>query len=326
MSDGYRPDNKIAIYQLALAMVRWFGVMWAYHHSYCPFWLYSIVQGLNVMHIFIIYHDCGHNSFFSNSQANYWCNLILSWWIGTPLYWVIYHKLHHGRSGDLSKKPKEWNDTIFFTVEQYQALPTWQRLAYRIFRDPLVFFSAVPYLNWYVKYRIPFSFNPSTTEVSRQYVFFHSLLNTIGVALVFLLAHTVTGVTFYGYFFGVANGALFGMILFHMQHSFNPSFVTRSNWNLRSSALSGSSMVTIPFFLKSWTMGIEYHHIHHYSTVIPGYKLQRCHEEGEKKAKDMWKDLNVLGYAQMFECLKFTLYDDKAQLFRSFGDVEAAPA
>jgi omega-6 fatty acid desaturase (delta-12 desaturase) len=252
--------------------------------------------------------------------------LFLSFFIGTPLYWTKSHKLHHGRSGNLSKKPKEWNDTIFFTVEQYNQLPVWQRWAYRIFRDPIFFFLLGPYLNWYVKYRIPFSFNPSTKEITKEFVFFHSILNSVGILFIYYLAVSLTGISFLGYFLGVANGALFGMMLFHMQHSFNPSFVTKTNWNLRSSALSGSSFLTIPWFLKSWTMGIEYHHIHHFSTSIPGYKLQQCHEDGEKKNKNLWKELNVLGYSQMFECLKYTLYDDKTNLFKSFAEAAAQPS
>jgi len=317
----YRSDNFMACYQLLLAFVRWTGTLYAYDKGYLPFLIYSIIQGLNVMHIFIIYHDMGHNSFFTNATANYLGNLVTSFFIGTPLYWVISHKLHHSRSGDLRLLPKEWNDTIFFTVKQYKELPAWQAWVYRILRDPLLFFSMGPYLNWYVKYRIPFSFNPPSKEISRQYVFVHSIMNSIGVLAVFLFANWLTGVSFLGYFLGNANGALFGMILFHMQHSFNPSYVTKVNWNLRSSALEGSSLLTIPWFLKSWLMGIEYHHIHHYSTVIPGYKLQQCHEEGLQKDKDMWKGLIVLDYPDMLQCMKYTLYDEKDSKFKSFGEV-----
>jgi len=232
---------------------------------------------------------------------------------------VTYHSLHHRRSGDLSKKPKEWNDTIFFTVEQYKVLPTWLKTAYRLFRDPFVFFSIVPYLNWYVKYRIPVSFNPPTQELTRIQVFFHSVINTFGIYLIFSLAQFLTGIGFYSYFLGLSNGALFGMILFHMQHSFNPSYVVKEKWNLRNSALRGSSLLTIPWWMKTWTMGIEYHHIHHYSTVVPGYRLQQCHEEGLKKDKLMWDGLNELSYPQMLESMKFTLYDDKKEIFVGFN-------
>lgn len=172
MHEDYKPDNWMACYQLVLGLGRWAGSIFLYVHGILPFWLFSIIQGLNVMHIFIIYHDMGHNSFFTNAKLNYYGNLFLSWFVGTPFYWVIYHKLHHGRSGDLSKKPKEWNDTIFLTVEQYKELPSWKQWVYRVVRDPIFFFTVVPILNWYVKYRIPFSFNPPTKEVSRSLVFF----------------------------------------------------------------------------------------------------------------------------------------------------------
>lgn len=81
-------------------------------------------------------------------------------------------------------------------------------------------------------------------------------------------------------------------------------------------------------------MGIEYHHIHHYSTKVllafililmfkvPGYLLQKCHEEAPE---GLWKDITILSYSDMLSGLKYTLYDEDAQKFISFDEVDETP-
>jgi hypothetical protein len=69
-------------------------------------------------------------------------------------------------------------------------------------------------------------------------------------------------------------------MVFHNQHSYNPSYVVdNENWNMTDSGLKGSSFIQIPYLLKYFTGGIEYHHIHHFNSKIPNYNLQSYHEE-----------------------------------------------
>ena len=46
-------------------------------------------------------------------------------------------------------------------------------------------------------------------------------------------------------------------------------------WKQKDSGIHGSSFIQIPFFFKYFFMGIEYHHIHHMNSKIPGYNLQK---------------------------------------------------
>lgn len=232
------------------------------------------------MHLFVVFHDMGHNSFFTNTTLNKIGSWILSCWVLTPLYWQLYHKVHHGISGDLNE---QWNDSIFYTVEQYNALPKWKQLSYRILRTPIIFFCVGPVLKWFIMYRIPYNFDKPHRELNAFKVFVQSTVNTIGCLLVFSFANATTGLQFWKYVLCQIVGSWFGMLLFHFQHSYNPSYTSRTGWNMRDAALHGSSFQTIPEIMKSWTMGIEYHHIHHYSTQVPGYLLRKCHEDGEKK-------------------------------------------
>ena len=56
------------------------------------------------------------------------------------------------------------------------------------------------------------------------------------------------------------------------------------------SALLGSSFIQIPFWLKYFTDGIEYHYIHHINSKIPNYNLHAYHEEVINK-NDMYDNI-----------------------------------
>eukprot|EP01126_Amoeba_proteus_P053489 TRINITY_DN651_c0_g1_i2.p1 TRINITY_DN651_c0_g1~~TRINITY_DN651_c0_g1_i2.p1 ORF type:complete len:303 (+),score=42.85 TRINITY_DN651_c0_g1_i2:232-1140(+) len=269
----YRADNKQATIQLIYAFGQLVLGMVLLKYKFIPTVLFMIIEVLSVLHLFMIYHDMGHNSFFTNSKMNQCGEILISFFVWTPTDWSSKHKIHHGRSGDLSTGPANWNDTIYFTVEEYYGLPTWQRIIYRLFRDPLFFFTCVPFLNWCIKYRIPFleALDPAQKN-STLHCVFNSLSNTLGSYMVVHVVGKIFGnEVFYAYLASVYLAAMLGILLFHLQHSYNPAYTVREDWTLKDSALKGSSMLSIPSFLKLWFMGIEYHHIHHYSTVVPGY-------------------------------------------------------
>jgi len=249
---------------------------------------------------------------------------LLQFFVITPVDWSKKHKIHHGTSGDLSKGPTEWNDTIYFTVDQYYALPTTLRMGYRIIRDPLFFFTCVPVLNWFVKYRIPFlEMLDRAQRASGIGVCMNSIVNTTGSVLVYYLVWKAFGTEVsLAYLFTVYLCMCFGIMLFHLQHAYNPSYTTREGWNLRDSALKGSSILTIPSIFKPYTMGIEYHHIHHYSSVVPGYLLKQCHEEAPKE-QNLWDGTTVLSYSEMWQCVFYTLYDEISGKYVSFTEAEA---
>lgn len=68
---------------------------------------------------------------------------------------------------------------------------------------------------------------------------------------------------------------IIGTILFHLQHSVNLPYRQRKDkWNFAKAALEGSTFLEIPKILKTFTNGIEYHHIHHLNTNVPSYAIQ----------------------------------------------------
>jgi omega-6 fatty acid desaturase (delta-12 desaturase) len=74
--------------------------------------------------------------------------------------------------------------------------------------------------------------------------------------------------------------AAFGTWMFHIQHNFQSTYWEwDSEWDYLSSAMKGASYYKLPRVLQWFTGNIGYHHIHHLSSKVPNYELQRAYRE-----------------------------------------------
>lgn len=80
------------------------------------------------------------------------------------------------------------------------------------------------------------------------------------------------------------------MQLFHSQHTY-PSSVRKQENTHFSNGMLGCSFLQVPALLSFFTLGIEYHHIHHLNAKVPSYRLQTCHEEGVRRHPGIWQDV-----------------------------------
>jgi omega-6 fatty acid desaturase (delta-12 desaturase) len=111
-------------------------------------------------------------------------------------------------------------------------------------------------------------------------------------------------------------------MLFHSQHTFNPPYVVNNDsWNMKNSGLLGSSFVQVPYLLKYFTGGIEYHHIHHINSKIPGYNLQKYHEEVISKST-FFDNIVKLYMYDCYKNLKLRLYSEKHSKYIRLDEVE----
>ena len=92
-----------------------------------------------LVRVFIISHDCGHGSYFKSGKANAFWGSITSFICYNPYYyWKHEHALHHANNGNLDKRGH--GDIWTMTVYEYLTAAPRQRLAYRIYRNPVVLF------------------------------------------------------------------------------------------------------------------------------------------------------------------------------------------
>src|SRR5260221_6092569 len=78
-----------------------------------------------LVRIFIIFHDCGHGSFFKSRTANSVTGFFAGLLTFTPFYhWRWEHATHHGTSGDLDRRGLGAIWTL--TVEEYVKSSRWR--------------------------------------------------------------------------------------------------------------------------------------------------------------------------------------------------------
>ena len=103
----------------------------------------AIPAGGFLLRTFILFHDCGHGSFFPSKRANRWFGRFCAVLVWQPFSnWRHDHAVHHGSAGDLDRRGT--GDVPTLTVEEYYARDWRGRLAYRLFRNPLVMFGIGP--------------------------------------------------------------------------------------------------------------------------------------------------------------------------------------
>ena len=78
----------------------------------------AVLAGAFLVRVFIIFHDCGHGSFFKSKTANDVTGFICGLLTLTPYYhWRWEHSIHHATAGDLDRR--NVGDIWTMTVQEY---------------------------------------------------------------------------------------------------------------------------------------------------------------------------------------------------------------
>ena len=268
----------------------------------------AVLAGGLLVRVFIIFHDCGHGSFFKLRGANDTVGFLSGILTFTPYYhWRWEHAIHHASAGQLDKRGT--GDIWTMTVQEYLESSLWKRFAYRLARNPVVLFVIAPVFVLLVKQRFP-SGNANPKERSSVHWMNLAILGmVVGMSVImgikaYLLMQLVV--------IAVAGSA--GFWLFYVQHQFEGVYWERGDeWDYTAAALQGSSFYKLPKILQWFTGNIGYHHIHHLSSRIPNYNLERCH-----KAHLLFQGVKPIGLFSSLKSLNFRLWDEKLKKLVGF--------
>jgi acyl-lipid omega-6 desaturase (Delta-12 desaturase) len=234
----------------------------------------SVAAAGFLLRTFIVFHDCAHGSFFRSKRTNALLGAALGVLVYTPFaVWRREHAIHHATAGDLDRRGV--GDIQTLTVDEYRSSPWWERLRYRLFRNPLVMFGLGPV--WVVL------IGPRVVSLSAPRRLQRSVLGTdltlvaIDVALCWLLGWQ--GFLIVQLPALLVSGSV-GIWLFYVQHQFEDTYwQSGESWSYDDAALKGSSHLRLPQPLQYLTGNIGLHHVHHLSARIPNYNLQAAHNE-----------------------------------------------
>ncbi|MCR4336355.1 MAG: fatty acid desaturase [Candidatus Omnitrophica bacterium] len=270
--------------------------------------LIPIAAGL-LVRIFIIFHDCGHGSFFKSRKANNFWGFITGVLTFTPYqYWRYEHAVHHSHAGNLDHRGV--GEVWTMTVNEYLKASRWMRIKYRFARNPLCLFIIGPLILFLIVHRLPMG-----TSGPRGYKSVH--LTNLGILMIALTMSLLFGFKTYLLIqlpvLMIAASA--GVWLFYVQHQFEGVYWERNaNWDYVTEALKGSSFFKLPKILQWFTGNIGFHHIHHLSPRIPNYFLEKCYKENP-----MFQDIKPITLLTSLKSLTFRLWDEQHNRLVGFG-------
>jgi len=311
------PDNKKAILQMVTTFLPYIG-LWAlmYVSLNWSIWITIAIGLINVfflVRIFIIQHDCGHQSFLKSQKLNNTIGFICSFFSTIPFkYWAKVHNHHHGHTGQLEER--NIGDINFITVEEYRSRSRWKRFTYRLFRHPVVLFVIAPFWYFVFSNRVP-SFNlKGWNKIRRTQVINNIFIVAVYIGLAYLLG--------WGKFLMIQLFLVFAFFcvafwFFYVQHQHEETYMRwRQNWDYLLASVRGASYYKLPKIFQWLTGNIGLHHIHHLSARIPNYNLEKCLKENPL----FTKYAKTLTFWDSIKTVSLKLYDEERERMISFKE------
>ncbi len=276
--------------------------------------LCSVVSGLVIVRLFIIYHDYQHGAILRRSWIAEWILAIYGMLVLSPRsVWNHTHDHHHKHNSRSSGV--NTGSYPLMTSDEYVRASRWKRFEYALSRHPLTI--SMGYLTVFMYGMSIRSF--ILRPVRHMDAGFAMLLHIALLAFCFmqgidvlLLAMIVPLV--------VACGL--GSYLFYAQHNFPTCQLhRREEWHYVSAALDSSSYIRMNKIMHWFTGNVGYHHVHHLNAKIPFYRLPEAMAALEELQTP---GVTSLHPRDVLACLRLKVWDSERGHFISFREATAA--
>lgn len=314
-----KPSLGRAVWQIVNTLGSYVALWYLMYLSLSVSWWLTVplavLSGAFLVRVFIIFHDCGHGSFFKSGRANDIVGFICGLLTFTPYYhWRWEHAIHHATAGDLDRRSV--GDIWTMTVQEYLESSRWKRFTYRLARNPFVLFVLAPLFLFVVLQRFPSAKGNPRERESVQWMNLAILVMAAGLSWIYgLKAYLVIQLT------AMMVAGTAGVWMFYVQHQFEDVYWERGDsWDFTAAALQGSSFYKLPRVLQWFSGNIGFHHIHHLSPRIPNYNLQRCHD-----ADPIFQSVKPVTLGSSLKSFNLRLWDEKLKRlvgFRHLRDIK----
>ncbi len=301
------PDMRRSLWQVANTIVPYLA-LWVlmFLSLKVSYWLtlaLAIPTAGFMVRTFIIFHDCGHGSFFTAKKANEVVGIIAGILTFTPwARWWHDHAIHHATAGDLDRRGV--GDVYTMTVKEYLAAPWWKKAGYRLMRNPFNMFVIGAPIVFAIVQRF---YLPGTGRRERASVWWTNLALVVLIGLLIWLVGWKAYLLVQIPVFWLGTAA--GIWLFYMQHQFEEVYWEHhEKWNFFEAGLKGCSYYKLPRILQWFTGNIGFHHIHHMSARIPNYRLEECYKDNPELRHPA-----TLTLLSSLKCLALRLYDEQTR-------------
>jgi omega-6 fatty acid desaturase (delta-12 desaturase) len=311
------PKLSRSVFELAITLLP-FALLWALawgamSFSYLLAFGIAALNGLFLVRIFIIQHDCGHASYFNNRMVQDWVGRALGVLTLTPYdVWRRTHAIHHAGHGNLELRGI--GDVMTLTVAEYNARSAFGRAMYRLYRHPVVLFVLGPSFMFILHNRLPVGL------MNQGWRYWLSAMGTnavIGILVGLIIAFGGLMPVLLIYLPTSVIAATIGVWLFYVQHQFEETHWSReANWQIHEAALEGSSHYVLPQPLRWLSGNIGIHHVHHLYSRIPFYRLPEVLRDHRELA-----EAQRLTIRDSLRLVRLKLWDEDQRRLIAFADV-----
>jgi acyl-lipid omega-6 desaturase (Delta-12 desaturase) len=313
------PSTLRSSYELGVTvapfLLLWALAWWSLSFSYWLTFGISVVNAAFLLRLFCIQHDCGHGSFFNNRTVSDWLGRIIGVLTLTPYdVWRRSHSIHHNSSGNLDRRGI--GDIYTMTVAEYYELSRFNRLLYKLYRNPIVLFGLGPGYIFFLQNRLPIGLMANAKYWISAMGTNAAIFLGLGVMLYFggfmpilliFLPSTLLAATA-------------GMWLFYVQHQFETThWDNEGDWQVHDAALNGSSHYQLPAVLQWLSANIGIHHVHHLYSRIPFYRLPEVLRDNVELA-----DGNQMTIRESLQNARLHLWDENTKRLLSFAQARAS--
>ncbi|HUR46354.1 MAG TPA: fatty acid desaturase [Candidatus Saccharimonadales bacterium] len=289
------------------------GTLWNFHPAAKIF--SSVLAGLLILRLFVIYHDQQHHAILSHSRAAELFMRVFGIYALSPSsVWRSSHNYHHNHNSKL--RGSHIGSFPIMTKEQYLKSPRAKRLKYLFMRHPLTILFGYIFMFLQGMCLYPF-YNDRKEHFDCLFAFLIHV--TIGVVLTYYLGWQALLLTqTIPHFIACA----IGTYLFYAQHNFKDvSFRDSAGWTYETAAMESSSYLRTNPVMRWFTANIGYHHIHHLNAKIPFYRLPEVMSEIPELQSPKVTSLTP---AEVFRCLRLKVWDAQAQRMVGLSQRETA--
>ena len=316
------PSLGRSVFELAATLLP-FLMIWAlawWLLAYAPVASFglALLNGIFLVRLFIIQHDCGHGAFLKQRRVQNWIGRSLGVLTLTPYaVWQRTHAIHHASHGNLDARGI--GDVTTLKVAEYLARGRFGRWLYRLYRNPVVLFVLGPAYLFLLQNRLPIGL------MRAGWGYWVSAMGTNAMIALVLAALLWAGgweAVLMIYLPCAISAATIGVWLFYVQHQFEETHWSKGeHWQLHHAALEGSSHYVLPQPLRWLTGNIGIHHVHHLYSRIPFYRLPEVLRHHATLA-----EAQRLTIAESFATVRLHLWDEARGKLVSFSDLSRTEA
>jgi omega-6 fatty acid desaturase (delta-12 desaturase) len=259
----------------------------------------SILTGLLMLRLFVIYHDQQHRAILPRSSlAAIFMRFLGICFLAPSAIWRSSHDYHHSHNCKL--RSAHIGSFPIMTREQYRQTPAGERFLYLFMRHPLTILFGYITVFIFGMVILPFVNSPRKNFDSVPAILLHGAVATLlvlyfgwlGLVLTLLLPFSVAGAL--------------GSYLFYAQHNF-PGVILKDNkgWTYEGAALESSSFLKTNPLMSWFTANIGYHHIHHLNHRVPFYRLPEIYRDIPELRRARTTSLHPL---EVLRCLRLKVW------------------